>query len=143
MAPFIAKMMRFSPSTPEAIAEKIHRVINNSNPPLRVPVTVDALVLGLIRKILPRRIYHRLMYYSLPKILRWGEDDHYYMDAEYARREDQKLLESNKSKPKLLAVGPGTVKRVDDMPGVRSDNNLFTKYLGGTLGGRPSIKDLT
>ena len=78
MAPFIAKMMRLSPSTPETIAKKIHKVINSDNPPLRVPVTVDALIFGLLRKLLPRKMYHMLMYYSLPKIYRWGEDDHYY-----------------------------------------------------------------
>ena len=110
MAPFIAKMMRFSPSTPEKIAEKIHKVINSDNPPLRVPVTIDALIFGLIRELLPRKIYHMLMYYSLPKVYRWGEDDHYYMDAEYARRENQKLLESRQSKPKLLTVGPNKDK---------------------------------
>ena len=105
MAPFIAKMMRFSPSTPEKIAEKIHNVISSNNPPLRVPVTVDALIFGLIRKLLPRKIYHMFMYYSLPRIYRWGEDDHYYMDAEYVKNEDQKLLEGAKFKPKLLTVG--------------------------------------
>jgi hypothetical protein len=112
MAPFIAKMMRFSPATPETIAKKIHKVINSDNPPLRVPVTIDALIFGLIRKFLPRKLYHMLMYYSLPKIYRWGEDDHYYMDAEYARREDQKLLESSSLKPKLLGVGPMEKERI-------------------------------
>lgn len=86
MAPFIAKMMRLSPSTPETIAHKIHKVINSGNPPLRVPVTLDAYFLGLIRKLLPRSLYHALMYYSLPRIFRWGEDEHYHMDAEYERR---------------------------------------------------------
>ncbi|MCB9026781.1 MAG: SDR family oxidoreductase [Bdellovibrionaceae bacterium] len=111
MAPFIAKMMRFSPSTPEKIAEKIHKVIICDNPPLRVPVTIDALIFGLIRKLLPRKIYHMLMYYSLPKVYRWGEDEHYYMDAEYALKEDQKLLEGNKSNPKLLEAGPSENKK--------------------------------
>lgn len=104
MAPFIAKMMRFSPSTPETIAEKIHKVINSKNPPLRIPVTIDALIFGLIRKLLPRKLYHSLMYYALPKVYRWGEDDHYYMDAEYAEREDQKLLSSSAFMPKLVSA---------------------------------------
>ncbi|MEZ4873279.1 MAG: SDR family oxidoreductase [Bdellovibrionales bacterium] len=82
MAPFIAKMMRFSPSTPEKIAKKIHGVILSENPPLRVPVTIDALIFGLVRKLLPRRLYHKLIYYSLPRIFRWGEDEGY--DAETA-----------------------------------------------------------
>lgn len=38
MAAFIAKMMRLSPTTPEKIARKIHKIINSTNPPLRLPV---------------------------------------------------------------------------------------------------------
>lgn len=87
MAPFIAKMMRLSPTTPEKIAKRIHSVINSKHPPLRLPVTVDAYIFGFLRKWLPRNIYHSLMYYSLPKVFRWGEDDHYYTDAEYERNE--------------------------------------------------------
>ncbi len=94
MAPFIAKMMRLSPTTPEKIARRIHKVINSKNPPLRVPVTIDAYLFGLLRKLLPRSIYHWLMYYSLPKIYRWGEDEHYHMDAEYERSEELKTKET-------------------------------------------------
>lgn len=92
MAPFIAKMMQMSPSTPEKIAKKILRVIDSSNPPLRVPVTIDAYFFDLIRKLLPRRLYHALMYYSLPKVFRWGENDHYHMDAEYEKSEAERSL---------------------------------------------------
>jgi short-subunit dehydrogenase len=80
MAPFIAKMMKLSPSTPEKIAEKIHKVIQSKNPPLRIPVTLDAYFFGLLRRLLPMRLYHAIMYYSLPRIFRWGEDDHYLHD---------------------------------------------------------------
>lgn len=91
MAPFIEKMMKISLSTPEKIARRILRVIESKNPPLRIPVTIDAFIFGLLRKLLPRGLYHLLMYYSLPRIFRWGEDDHYYMDAEYERKEREKL----------------------------------------------------
>ena len=91
MAPFIAKMMRLSPSTPEKIAQKILGVIDNNSPALRVPVTIDAYFFGLIRKLLPRRLYHTLMYLSLPKIYRWGEDEHYYLDHQYEQNEKQHL----------------------------------------------------
>lgn len=87
MAPFIAKMMKLSPSTPEKIAKKIHKAIDSEDPPLRIPVTPDAYFFGLIRKLLPRTIYHSLMYYSLPKVFKWGEDDHYHMDAEYEKQD--------------------------------------------------------
>lgn len=90
MAPFIAKMMKLSPSTPEKVAKKIHKIIKSENPPLRAPVTIDAYFFGLIRKLLPRAIYHAFMYYSLPKIYKWGEDDHYHMDAEYEKVEIQR-----------------------------------------------------
>lgn len=93
MAPFIAKMMRLSPTTPEKIARRIHNVINSKNPPLRLPVTVDAYLFGVLRKWLPRKLYHALMYYSLPKIYRWGEEDHYHSDSEYERNEIHKELE--------------------------------------------------
>ncbi len=102
MAPFIAKMMRISPSTPEKIAKKIHRVIDSKNPPLRKPVTIDALIFGLIRKLLPRKIYHALMYYLLPQIFRWGEDEHYHLDSEYEKSEIQRLpLPSDRETPRL------------------------------------------
>lgn len=90
MAPFIARMMRLSPSTPEKIAEKILIAINSSDPPLRIPVTVDAYLFGLLRKLLPRRFYHLMMYYLLPYVFRWGEDKHYYMDKYYERSESSK-----------------------------------------------------
>jgi short-subunit dehydrogenase len=97
MAPFIAKMMNLSPATPESIAKKIERVIESKNPPLRVPVTIDAYIFGFLRKILPARIYHALMYYSLPKVFKWGEDDHYHMDEAYELKqieiEKQKMLQ--------------------------------------------------
>lgn len=92
MAPFIAKMMKLSPSTPEKIAKKIRRAIESSNPHLRIPVTPDAYLFGLMRKLLPRSIYQSLMYYSLPKVFRWGEEDHYYLDAEYEKSEEMKSL---------------------------------------------------
>lgn len=93
MAPFIEKMMNLSPATPASIAKKIRKVIESKNPPLRVPVTIDAHLFGLMRKILPRGLYHSLMYYSLPKVFRWGEDDHYYSDEAYEI--EQKRVESN------------------------------------------------
>jgi len=94
MAPFIEKMMKLSPSTPEKIARKIRRAIESENPPLRIPATPDAYFFGLLRKLLPQSMYHALMYYSLPKVFKWGEDDHYHMDAEYERtqNERQKLM---------------------------------------------------
>src|SRR5690606_31395191 len=125
MAPFINKMMRFSPSTPEAIAATILNVIESSNPPLRIPVTIDAYIFGLLRKLLPRSFYHSLMYYSLPKIYRWGEDEHYHMDSEYERRGNQKLLESGITPPKLLMLKPGISQ--DDRRNRKDDEQMCTR----------------
>jgi short-subunit dehydrogenase len=101
MAPFIAKLMKLSPSTPEKIARKILSAIEQSSPPLRVPVTPDAYFFGLLRKFLPRNWYHTLMYYSLPKVFRWGEDDHYHMDEIYEKaaawEPELKLIESHRT----------------------------------------------
>ncbi len=74
MAPFISRMMRWSPATPEKVAKTIYKVMRQNNPPLRVAATWDAHIFTILRRLLPRGIYHRLMYYSLPKVLRWGEE---------------------------------------------------------------------
>lgn len=99
MAPFIAKLMNLSPTTPEAIAKKIQQVIENENPPLRLPVTIDAYFFGLLRKLLPRSIYHALMYYSLPKIFKWGEDDHDYIRPLKKQQQYISLLQSIRQTP--------------------------------------------
>ncbi|MGE4131204.1 MAG: SDR family NAD(P)-dependent oxidoreductase [Bdellovibrionales bacterium] len=83
MAPFIARLMRLSPATPESIARKIRRLIESRRPALRVPVTIDAHIFALLRKFLPRGFYHRLMYLLLPRIYRWGEDDHYAAEDDH------------------------------------------------------------
>lgn len=107
MAPFIDKMMKLSPSTSEKIARKIIKVINSKNPPLRAPVTLDAYFFGLMRKLLPRKLYHAVMYYSLPRVFRWGEDDHYFMDAEYERSEAVK----EPTELKLRLPEPSSLRR--------------------------------
>lgn len=72
MAPFIERLMRWSRSTPEDIAGKIVRLIESPHPPLRLPVTVDARVFAIIRKLLPARMFHRLMFHFLPGSRKWG-----------------------------------------------------------------------
>jgi hypothetical protein len=72
MTPFIARMMSLSPATPEAIARRILRVIEMRRPPLRVAVTPDARLFGLLRRWLPRAAYHWLLYRFLPGVQRWG-----------------------------------------------------------------------
>ncbi len=74
MAPFIARLMKWSPATPEQVAKKVYKVIMKKNPPLRVAATWDSHIFGLLRRVLPRGLYHRILYYSLPKVIRWGEE---------------------------------------------------------------------
>ena len=70
---FISSLMRASRATPESIAKRIIKVITRSSPPLRLHVTPDAYVFYGLRRLLPRRIYHYLLYRSLPGINDWGK----------------------------------------------------------------------
>lgn len=73
MSGFIEKLMTRTPCTPESTARKIYRVACRRNPPLRVAGTPDALFFSLLRRLLPRRMYHWLLYRSLPGIKHWGK----------------------------------------------------------------------
>ncbi len=73
MADFIGRHMRRARATPESVAKKILKTMRQPEPPLRVPATIDARLFSILRRILPRRIYHRLLYYCLPHIRQWGD----------------------------------------------------------------------
>lgn len=73
MSRFVEKMMNFSPATAEQIAKLILRTMERKHPPLRVPATPDAHFFTLMRRLLPRSIYHSLLYHSLPGIKHWGK----------------------------------------------------------------------
>lgn len=68
----IARLMDITRSTPEAVARKIVRILSRRDPPLRVPATWDAHLFTLLRRVLPRGLYHRVLYALLPKIGSWG-----------------------------------------------------------------------
>lgn len=72
MEPFIARMMGLSIVTPERIARRVLRLLAHPDPPLRVSATPDAMVFDLLRRFLPRRLYHWILYRNLPKIRTWG-----------------------------------------------------------------------
>ncbi len=74
MVPFINQMMKLSPASPEKIANIVLKTIRKKRPPLRVAGTIDAHIFNFLRKALPRKLYHLILYYSLPKVLRWGEE---------------------------------------------------------------------
>ncbi len=75
LVPFIEKMMKLSPATPETIAARIVKIIRRPHWQLRVPATPDAWLFYYLRRILPRRVYHYVLYRSLPKIRAWVPAD--------------------------------------------------------------------
>jgi short-subunit dehydrogenase len=72
MAPFIGKVMKASPATPESVARVVLKTMHRRRPPLRVPATLDARVFALLRRVMPRSLYHWLLYKMLPKVDTWG-----------------------------------------------------------------------
>jgi short-subunit dehydrogenase len=72
MVPFINRLMDLSTATPEKVAAKISKVIKSRRPPLRVSATLDAHFFILFRRLLPRSLYHWLIYRALPKTRTWG-----------------------------------------------------------------------
>ncbi|WP_413577057.1 SDR family oxidoreductase [Bdellovibrio sp. HCB290] len=72
MAPFIEKLMGYSMSRPEVVAQKIMNLIERKNPPLRIKVTLDAILFGLLRRIIPGFWFHKMMFYFLPRSGQWG-----------------------------------------------------------------------
>jgi short-subunit dehydrogenase len=72
MASFIERLMNRTIATPERIAAKVVATLRNPDPPLRVHATPDAHLFALLRRLLPRGLYHRVLYWSLPHIRLWG-----------------------------------------------------------------------
>jgi NAD(P)-dependent dehydrogenase (short-subunit alcohol dehydrogenase family) len=74
MAGLIERLMARARATPESVAARIERVLRMRRPPLRVQVTADAHFFSLLRRLLPRGWYHRLLYRALPGVSAWGRD---------------------------------------------------------------------
>ena len=72
MAGMIGRLMRRTWATPEHVASVIIRTIRARDPRLRVRATPDALVFDYLRRWLPRRLYHQVLYAFLPNVRRWG-----------------------------------------------------------------------
>lgn len=69
---FIARLMDRAIISPELVAEKITALMDAKSHPLRLPVGNDSHFFGWLRRLLPRGMYHRLLYAKLPGIDRWG-----------------------------------------------------------------------
>ena len=74
MAGFIGKLMLRSKATPQSIARVVLRTMERRQPALRVPATFDARAFSVLRRVLPRGLYHWLLYRSLPNVKTWGQD---------------------------------------------------------------------
>lgn len=72
MGELVGALMQLTFHSPRDVAETIAGLIDQRSPPLRVPGTWDAWVFDLLRRFLPSRLYHRLLYAGLPRIWEWG-----------------------------------------------------------------------
>jgi NAD(P)-dependent dehydrogenase (short-subunit alcohol dehydrogenase family) len=93
MSPFIARLMHVSRATPERVAKTIVKTMERRRPPLRVPATMDAWVFAAMRRVLPRSLYHWILYRMLPDVRAWGHDDDAPVTA------DQEAVPSDPSAP--------------------------------------------
>lgn len=92
MAEFIARLMRKTPYTSQSVARTIVRTMQRRHPPLRVPATLDAHLFALLRRLLPRRLYHELLYRALPGVQSWGPKEQCPgPDALYAPEQPREL----------------------------------------------------
>ncbi len=73
MTHFVEKLMTSSPGTSESVADSIYKVARMKRPPLRKSGTVDARLFYYLRRFLPRPLYHKLVYRTLPGIRDWGK----------------------------------------------------------------------
>ncbi|MBC2605589.1 SDR family oxidoreductase [Pelagicoccus albus] len=72
MKSFVEKIMTRTPCTSKDVAKHIFAISRRKRPPLRSTGTPDARIFYYLRRALPRFLYHRLLYRTLPKISEWG-----------------------------------------------------------------------
>jgi short-subunit dehydrogenase len=75
MIPFIETLMNRAIAKPDTVARRILRTLERPHPPLRVSATIDARVFYMLRRLLPRRLYHAVLYRCLPRVNSWGPVD--------------------------------------------------------------------
>lgn len=68
----IGRLMTRTGARPERVVAAILRAMQAPRPPLRVPATWDAHVFAWVRRLLPRQVYHWVLYRSLPHVRTWG-----------------------------------------------------------------------
>jgi len=94
MSGFIGRLMRATWATPDSVAARIAASLRDPSPPLRLPATWDAHVFSWVRRLLPRGLYHELLYRMLPGVRSWGPAWERLAPAEpIPRDEDEATLE--------------------------------------------------
>lgn len=73
MSRLIENLMLLTWSTPDSVARRVVRLLHHPDPPLRVAGTFDAALFALARRLLPRGLFHRLLYAGLPEVWRWDQ----------------------------------------------------------------------
>ncbi|MBC85814.1 MAG: oxidoreductase [Bdellovibrionaceae bacterium] len=74
MTPFVAKMMSLSLTSPEKLAKLILNVVRTEKPRLRIPGTLDAYFFYYLRRLIPRRFFHEILFWCLPNAKHWAKD---------------------------------------------------------------------
>lgn len=73
MGPFISKLMGISKTPAEKVAQLILLVVQTERPPLWVPAGLGAEFFYYLRRLMPRRLLHPLLFRFLPGVKHWGE----------------------------------------------------------------------
>ncbi len=75
MMGLISRLMKQSSTSPADIAGKILKTLARKRPPLRVLATRDAVFFHLLRRLLPMRFYHWVLYKGLPGVKSWVPEE--------------------------------------------------------------------
>lgn len=72
MTPMIEKLMSFSLTSADTVARKIIRLIDSPTNQLRHPLTLDAILFSILKKVIPSVIINHFLYFLLPGSMKWG-----------------------------------------------------------------------
>lgn len=73
MTPFIERLMGLSFTTPQSVARRVLRTIQQQNPPLWIPATMDAKLFYYLRRFIPRRLLLEALFATLPRVRHWAK----------------------------------------------------------------------
>jgi NAD(P)-dependent dehydrogenase (short-subunit alcohol dehydrogenase family) len=93
MTPMIERLMSWSLSSSNRIAEQIIDLIKKPNKRLRVALTPDAFVFSILKKVIPSRFFNQFLYLLLPGSLKWGKR----WQAKHLQQQQQQLIVESKN----------------------------------------------